>query len=369
MKLIDRYVATEVLVTSLFAIAVLSVVLVLGNIFQRLLDLLVNHNVPLDFVLAFIAYIIPFSLTFTIPWGFLTAVLLVFGKMSADNELIALRCNGVSIPRICVPVLALAVIACGICFWINIDVAPRAQKEMKTSITRIATNDPIALFNSDNVISDFPGKKIYVEKRNGAHLENIAVYDINEKGIPMQVVYAREGRLETKLDSAKEMTIYLHLSKAHYEKRDDSDPENFSKVRDGIIMESGAYRINLEDLIERNRNRGGFSQSTLSELLLDKRGLAERSALRTEVSKRFSFSLASFAFALIAVPLAVTAHRKETSIGFLFSLIVAFVYFFFIIIANSVRDSPNWYPEYLMWLPNVLFITLGAILFWRLSRK
>src|SRR5271155_2491420 len=148
MKLIDRYVGTEVLVTSLFAVAVLSVVLVLGNIFQRLLDLLVNHNVPLDFVLAFIAYIIPFSLTFTIPWGFLTAVLLVFGKMSADNELIALRCNGVSIPPICVPLLFLSFAACGICFWTNNDAAPRAQEKMKTSIYRIASSDPIALFGS-----------------------------------------------------------------------------------------------------------------------------------------------------------------------------------------------------------------------------
>jgi lipopolysaccharide export LptBFGC system permease protein LptF len=134
-------------------------------------------------------------------------------------------------------------------------------------------------------------------------------------------------------------------------------------------MESGAYQINLEELNDRNRNRGGFSQRTLSELLADKRELSEKSALRTEVSKRFSFSLASFAFALIAVPLAVTAHRKETSIGFLFSLLVASGYFFFIIIANSVRDNPRWYPEYLMWVPNVLFITLGAILFWRLSKR
>src|SRR3982751_2242062 len=97
MKLLDRYIARQVLVTALFAIGVLSLVLVLGNIFKQILDLLVNHDVPLEYIISFIGYIIPFSLTFTIPWGFLTAVLLVFGKMSAENELIALRANGVSI--------------------------------------------------------------------------------------------------------------------------------------------------------------------------------------------------------------------------------------------------------------------------------
>src|SRR5438309_5362079 len=104
MKLIDRYVGKQILVAAIIAIAVLSLVLVLGNVFKQLLDLLVNHDVPIEFILSFIGYILPFSLTFTIPWGFLTAVLLVFGKMSAENELIALRATGVSVPRVCATV-------------------------------------------------------------------------------------------------------------------------------------------------------------------------------------------------------------------------------------------------------------------------
>jgi lipopolysaccharide export system permease protein len=93
-----------------------------------------------------------------------------------------------------------------------------------------------------------------------------------------------------------------------------------------------------------------------------------KSAARTEVSKRFSCSLASLAFALIGIPLAMTAHRRETSVGFLLSLIVAFVYFFFIIMADVVRENPKFHPEFLIWSPNVLFIALGAILFRKLSR-
>src|SRR4030095_3735777 len=112
------------------------VVLVLGNIFKQLLDLLVNHNAPLELILSFIGYILPFSLTFTIPWGFLTAVLLVFGKMSAENELVALRSSGVSIPRICVSVFVLALASVGVCLWINVDVAPRGEVNMKDTPVR-----------------------------------------------------------------------------------------------------------------------------------------------------------------------------------------------------------------------------------------
>jgi len=107
---------------------------------------------------------------------------------------------------------------------------------------------------------------------------------------------------------------------------------------------------------------------TLEELLKHK-DKDKITASRTEVNKRFSLSLASLAFALVGVPLAITAHRKETSIGFLFSLMVAFVFFFFIVIADSFRNNPHAHPELLMWAPNVLFISLGAWMFYRLSKK
>src|ERR687883_1973335 len=110
MKLIDRFISRELVVNVLFAIAVLSLVLVVGNIFRKLLPLLVNHDVPLEYLLSFIAYVLPFSLIFTIPWGLLTTILLVFGRLSADNELVALRSNGVSILRVCIPLAGIALL-------------------------------------------------------------------------------------------------------------------------------------------------------------------------------------------------------------------------------------------------------------------
>jgi len=57
-------------VNVLFAIAVLSLcTFVVGNIFRKLLPLLVNHEVPMQTLITFIAYVMPFSLIFTIPWG------------------------------------------------------------------------------------------------------------------------------------------------------------------------------------------------------------------------------------------------------------------------------------------------------------
>src|SRR5436189_205748 len=88
---------------------------------------------------SYIAYVLPFSLIFTIPWGLLTAILLVFGRLSADNELIALRSNGVSISRICIPLGGIAVICTVICLWLNVQAAPAAQEKLRSTIFDLAT--------------------------------------------------------------------------------------------------------------------------------------------------------------------------------------------------------------------------------------
>jgi LPS export ABC transporter permease LptF len=368
MKLIDKFVSREVLVNVLFAIAVLSLVLVVGNIFRKLLPLLVNHDVPMEYLLAFIAYVLPFSLIFTIPWGLLTAILLVFGRLSADNELIALRANGVSVTRVCIPLAGIALVSTAICLWLNVQVAPAAQEKLRSTIFNLATRDPMALFGSDQVIDQFPGRKIYVGKKEGNRLENITVFELDEKSLPMRVTFARSGRLEADLENKR---ILMHLYNARYQQRDEKDPNDLRKIRDGINMAEGTLPISLEELYEKEKKRPSRSALSIEQLLeqLKSENKREQSASRTEINKRFSFPFACLAFAIIGVPLGVTAHRRETSIGFAVGLIVAVTYFLFVIIGDTLRGNPKVHPELLVWFPNVLFIVLGALLFRRLARQ
>ena len=368
MKLIDKFVSRELLVNVFFAIAVLSLVLVVGNIFRKLLPLLVNHDVPMEYLLAFIAYVLPFSLIFTIPWGLLTAILLVFGRLSADNELIALRANGVSVTRVCVPLAVIALVSTTICLWLNVQVAPAAQEKLRSTIFDLATRDPMALFGSDQVIDEFPGRKIYVGKKEGNRLENITVFELGENSMPMKVTFARSGRLEADLENKR---ILMHLYYARYQQRDEKDPNDLRKIRDGINMSEGTLPISLEELYEKQKKRPNRSALSIQQLLeqLKSENKREQSASRTEINKRFSFPFACLAFAIVGVPLGVTAHRRETSIGFAVGLIVAVTYFLFVIIGDTLRGNPKVHPELLVWFPNVLFIALGILLFRRLARQ
>src|SRR5438270_9812260 len=340
MKLIDRFVSRELIVNVLFAIAVLSLVLVVGNSFRELLPLLVNHDVPMEYLITFIAYVLPFSLIFTIPWGLLTAILLVFGRLSADNELIALRCNGVSISRICVPLAGVALVCTITCVWLNVQAAPAAQEKLRGTIFDLATRNPMALFGSDQVIDQFPGRKIYVGKKEGNKLEKMTVFELDDNSMPMRVTFARSGMLEADLENKR---ILMHIYNARYQQRDEKDPTDLRKIKDGISMSEGTLPISLEELYEKEKKRPSRSAMSIEQLLdhLKRQSTRARSESRTEINKRFSFPFACVAFAIIGVPLGVTAHRRETSIGFAMGLIVAVAYFIFVIIADTLRGNPK----------------------------
>jgi lipopolysaccharide export system permease protein len=79
--------------------------------------------------------------------------------------------------------------------------------------------------------------------------------------------------------------------------------------------------------------------------------------------------MACLVFALVGVPLGITAHRRETSFGFGASLVIGVFYFLFIIVADTLRANPKLHPEFLVWLPNVLFLGLGVWMFRRLSKR
>ena len=119
----------------------------------------------------------------------------------------------------------------------------------------------------------------------------------------------------------------------------------------------------------RHRGPTRTTSSSHRKGISQKGSRGEQSASRTELNKRVSFPFACLAFALIAVPLGVSAHRRETSMGFLIGIVVAFAYFLFVIAADTLRSNPSAHPELLVWLPNVLFLMIGAWMFRRLARQ
>src|SRR3984893_13384103 len=214
MSIIDRYVSRQILSSIVWAVSLLTLILVLGNVLRELVSQVLSHQLPISYIVTFIGYLLPFSLTYSIPWGVLVSVLLVFGKLSSDNELVALRANGVGMTRVCLSAFGIAIVFLVFCLWINLYAAPMAQVALKRAVFNLASNDPLALFGSDEVIDQFPNRKIYVGRKNGSSLEDLHIYEMNGYQVPVRVIYARRGTLE--VDKQNER-ILLHIYDAHYE--------------------------------------------------------------------------------------------------------------------------------------------------------
>jgi len=369
MKILDRYLIGQILGAVVWAVSLLTMILVLGNVLRDLLGLLLSHQVPVSYIITFIGYLLPFSLTYSIPWGVLVAVLLVFGRLSSGNELVALRASGIGMPRVCYPVFGLAIMFLGICLWINLYAAPIAEVKLRSAAFDLASNDPLALFGSDEVIDQFPNRKIYVGKKEGSTLRDLYIFETNAQNLPMRVIYARRGTLEV---DRKNEQILLHVFDARYEERDKSAPDDLKRMRHGITLREGVFPMSLEDLLRKAQNGQRPNELTLDQLheaLQQNNDKADDAAFKTEVSKRFSNAMAVFTFVLVGIPLAITAQRRETSVGIALSLVVAFSYFITIVLTDNFKHKPNLHPEYLIWLPNVVYLTLGATLFTRLARR
>lgn len=449
-KIFDRYIGRQISFTTLSAVVILSVVLVLGNIFKKLIEQMDKYpELGWTFVLEFIANIMPYSLIFTIPWGFLTSILLIFGRLSADNELTALRMSGLSMPRICAPVFLFALIFTGIALWMNVDVAPKSKARIQQIFFQLATENPAAIFVSDEVTNTLPGYVIYLEDRvlvdpekKDYELKNMQLVRLSEHNRPDFFVQAKEAfigfddkrffvdpkgnfweitldenevtvrdgkvgkddfrEVSEVFDSEKVATeycerliektvargyretgdqgdLFMTLDQAQMEKGAGLGKSDFRKVH-MVMPDEATLQISLETLRQKH-HKNQPSYLTVSELrdeienaresdeLEKKEKKKYLSALKTELHKRYSLSLACLTFCLVGIPLGVTAQRRETSVGFALSLIIGISYFLFMVIAEFFHEDADAFPHLLIWFPNILFMGIGAFLFYRLSRR
>jgi lipopolysaccharide export LptBFGC system permease protein LptF len=405
MRIFDRYIARQIIIATVLSVGVLSAVLVLGQVFKKLLDLLVEGVLPPSALLKFMAYAFPASLSYTLPWGLLTAVLLTFGRLSADNELLSLRSAGMSLSRICLPVFLVAGAFSLLCLWINTVVAPGSQRELNAMTRQAVVRDPRVLFVPDKVVDRLPGYLFYVEDRTGDNLRNVQIIQLQEnakggKGLPSGMIFAKEGRITTEGLAERRMiefgasgnTWFVRREPAPLtdDERTELSPEQIAVREEKLLRsavsppgifdfstESSGIPLGIKSLLDSASSvkADWLSMEEVKAAIDDPAILnrpnpdAARSEARTEYHRRYSFSLACLVLALVAVPFGITAHRRETSAGFVFSLIVGIAYFSLIMLGSLWKTKPEKLPHLMIWLPNIVFGILGIILFRRLARR
>ncbi|MGD2175658.1 MAG: LptF/LptG family permease, partial [Candidatus Brocadiaceae bacterium] len=119
---LQRYVLKDTLKALVPAFATLVLIMVAGFCMQLLhegLDVVrLRRLLP-----PLLAYCVPMVL----PAAVLTAVVMTFGRLSADNELVAIRAAGIHLFTIVLPVLLAAVILTGVTAFFQFELVPRSR--------------------------------------------------------------------------------------------------------------------------------------------------------------------------------------------------------------------------------------------------
>lgn len=391
MRIADRYIGWQVLFGTLFGVTLLSAVLILAQLFREIRPLLVEQAAPLSMIGKFMLLVVPFSLVFTLPWGFLASTLLSFGRLSTNNELLSLRMAGWSLTRVAFPVFLLGGALSLLCVYLTGTLAPNAKAESRKILWEAVRKDPRALLDPGVIQSRLPNKRVYVERREKEGvLDGIHLYELTEGKDAEAGTYYFARSADLFVDNEKQQ-LRLRLKDAYIEEIEDGKAPrlllcgqaeplliDFADRRKKKNKASDVANADIPDAIERSKELQVQLEGTLDDPdLTDEEVSAIRkqisreserqSELRVEVHKRHSLSMACLAFAMIGIPLGINARRRENNNGLLLSLLVAAVYFGVLIIGEQFSNAPTPVLITVLWLPNILCFLLGIWLFRRAS--
>ncbi|HMP90771.1 MAG TPA: LptF/LptG family permease [Kiritimatiellia bacterium] len=370
MRTLQRYILADYLVIFFMTLSVFTFVMCVGVIVKAI-DI-AARGISAELIGRLFLLNIPYMMTFSIPISVLTACLLLFGRLSFDGELTAMRACGLSLWQIVAPLIVMSVIFTGVCMYINASVAPRCKALSREILMEMGVEEPINLLEVGRFVQDFPNMQIFIRSRDGDVVRDIVVYETDD-GKPVRNVRADEGRIRVEKE---ERIMYIDLYNVRIDQTDRSGSREAPKSH-YINAQYYPVKIDFSSFAGKARRKkpSDMAHRELIENIRDVKAafpdfkpkdlLRQRMFMVVEMNKRFAVSMSCFAFTLIGIPLGMKSRRKESSVGVGIALALVFAFYLFIIIANSLVGSPELRPDLIVWLPVVVCELIGFYLIYR----
>lgn len=379
MKLLHRHIFANVALTCLASVGLFAFVLMIGNALKDLLGYVLAGQIETATFLRLMLLLIPFVVSYALPMGILTGVLLVLGRMSSDRELTAIRAAGVSVAGISAPIFFFALLGSALSLLVNFQFMPAARTAYQRELAQAVRQNPLSFIVPKTFIRDFPGIVLYVgEKKNDDTLRDFWLWEVDPQGRVKRFARADVGHL--RYDEAANKLV-LTLERAQAEQRDEKDPENFAVVRSAAAWERATFDLPLDRVTGARTVRTKLKWQTYDQLLAEWRRLEqpdpnvpradrERQQMKVQITiqEKASMAFSVLSFALVAVPLGIKVSRKETSANLGIALLLAMGYYFATVVAGWFDNKPELRPDLLMWLPNLAFQALGIWMFRKVDR-
>lgn len=380
VSLLHRHISLQVALASLLAIGVFVFVLLAGSVQRDLLGLMASGRLTPEMAGRMILLLLPYVIAYALPVGFLTAVLMVLGRMSANREIVAMKAAGISIYHLAAPIFFLALCGTALTGLINFQYAPMAKTAYRSALANVLRTDPLQFIQPRVFIKEFPGYVIYVEEQAKGEVRDLWVWELDERSRVRIFLRAETGTFDY---NREEDAIVLTLRDAEAEWRDSENPEDFSQDIHLPWFAETEIRLPLDKILGQDTVHRKLSMLTLGELwqrrgeLLAGDGPQQlapderrKELIRSQftIQKNFAMAFSVLSFAALGIPLGIKASRSETYANIALALGVALVYYVLMVVIGFLEDKPIARPDLLIWLPNLFLQGAGLYLLTRANR-
>jgi len=357
--IINYYLFTDTLSNFGVCLFIFTVTVLMSQIF-RLTELVINKGFGLGETLIFILYFIPSLLTFVIPISLLLSILITMGRMSADDEIIALKASGISLFQLSRPILIVSLIAYLITNLFAIYISPAANLSLKRLVFDIAKNKAEIGIKQRIFNSDFDGITLYVDSlpAKSNRLKGVMISDTRQTDIPSTII-AEEGFL---IPQPQEFALLLYLKNGSIH-RLNKKQNSYQKI------DFKTYNLNLNPPNFDSKKNGKIkkkkemSVTELSNFAAENKDRKKRYPILVELHSRLAIPFACLVFGLLSVPLGVNAPRSGKSYGFVIGLFLILIYYIFFSVGKNFGSTGVLHPVVAMWMPNLIFLVCAFYLF------
>jgi lipopolysaccharide export system permease protein len=351
MTIIHKYLTRELL--KYFSLVLTTVVgIYLAVDFFANIDEFLGAKLPLSRALDFFALKVPFIVAQVMPVGVLLAVLIVFGLMVKNNEMLALRSGGVPVHYLFKPILVAGLIFSVLLFFLNEVLVPVTTGKAN-EIWRAEVRQESAVASRK--------KNIWI--RGNRSIYHIAYFNPSDKtifGVTLNY-FDERFRLTRRVDAQR--GIYeggtWHLSEV---------------VEQSLLDEDGSYDVRLmaersadldflpEDLSRVAKKPEEMTFAELSAYIgeVEKEGY-DATSYKVDLNAKIAYPLVCVIMSVLGVGLALWRQRKEGFAASIFyGFVMAFCYWTLHSFCLSLGYGEILPPIIAAWLTNGIFACLGT---------
>lgn len=349
--IIFRYLNREVLVTMVAVSSVLLLIIMSGR-FVRYLAAAAAGNLSVDVLFIIMGYRLPGFLELVIPLGFFIAILLAYGRLYSDSEMVVLSACGISQNQILgltlVPALGVALLVGGMSLWVS----PMGALATETVLAEQRTRNEFDLVQPGRFQPLSGGASTaYVERLSGDRQRLQGVF-MAESGSGVDL-----NRVSVMVAEYAEQTLHDEFGQRYLNMHHGRRYEGQPGEADFQITEFDVYG----QYMQQPDTSAGFRNKAD---LIPTAELWGAEDLRSQATLqwRLSMPILVLVVAFLAVPMSRTNPRRGRYVKMLPAIILYMVYLGTLSGVRGAIEAGNWPVMPGLWIVHPLFLALALLL-------